>query len=120
MTLIELLFFTLALVAGAVTATYAYSAWGMWGLVGGFLVGALSFVGLMELIAGAFPVKRPLCTCGQCGVDDFVYKRAGDGPPIRLYACGRMYREGDDRRLHLVSKEPEVRSDQAPSQRDEG
>ena len=114
-TLIELLFFMLALVTGIVTATYAYSACGIWGAVGGFLFGALSPWGLTTLMVRLFPVKRPRCACGNCGVDDFVIKRDVDGQPtIHVYACGRMYHVGDDRQLHPLTKDPEGDSDETP------
>lgn len=117
-TLFELLFFVLALIAGVVTAVYAYSVWGIWGGVGGFVVGTLFFVGVMELIARVFSPKRPRCACGRCGVDDFVYQRDVDGQPIRAYACGRKYHLGDDRRLHPLTKDSKGGADSQPERQD--
>jgi hypothetical protein len=111
--MIELLLIILALVTGVVTATYAYSAWGIWGGVAGFLVGALSPWGVTELTVRLFPHKRPRCACGQCGVGDFVYERDVDGP-FQVYACGRMYRWGDDGQRHLLTKDPEGKADERP------
>ena len=115
MTLIELIFVGLALLTGSLTARYAYSAWGMWGGVGGFVVGTLSFVGVGELLARLLSPTRPRCACGKCGVDDFQIKRDVDGQPtLRVYACGRTYRKGEDRKLYPLSDDSGGVSNETP------
>lgn len=107
MTLFELLFFVLAVTTGVVTANYAYSAWGIWGGIGGFVVGTLSFVGIMELLAWIVPHKNVVrCSCGKCGDEDYVWEGGVDGCPIAAFACGRKYllRNGQ---LHPLTENPD-------------
>ena len=118
---IDLLHFVLRLVTGVVAARYAYAAWGIWGGMGGFLLGALSYDGAWHLLAWLFP-PRPRCKCGKCRAGDFVIQRDVNGQPIRdldgqviiVYACGRMFRLGDDLPVRLTTNNPDDGAHEKP------
>lgn len=109
----ELLTISLVLVSGAVAATYAYSAWGTWGGVVGFVIGSLSFAGARKLILMAMLTMRPRCICGRL-MAAIVREEDVDGQPLRVCDCGRMYCRGDDQELHLLPRAPEGDSEETP------
>ena len=106
MSLIELLYVLFALLAGSVAAFYAHAEWGIWAGIGAYVLGVLSFVGVLGLMARLFGREPRRCGCGKCEVSEFVSEIGADGEEVRVYDCGRRYRVDGNRQLHLLTEDP--------------
>lgn len=103
MTLIELLFFVLFALVGAIVAIWGDARFGWLGGVGGFVVGFFGTWGglygvaaVLDYFIGVLYSGRPRlppCATGKCHSGDYKLEKMGDGQFSYRCQCGMHYQK---------------------------